>query len=130
MARVLSTAVFVLGSILAAALIGAGVVLVVATHLAPPSAAVVGVGALVVSELGVAVSRAVRVAPIGRGTQLDRIVVLVVVAATSIVVAAVAVPVAHPRRGGIVIGVAGAVALVTLVGLQVAGGRSSSADQP
>jgi hypothetical protein len=129
MARVVSTAVFVVGIVLAAALVGAGVVLVVATHLAPASAAIIGIGALVVSELGVAVSRAIRVTPIGRATQVDRVVVLIAVAVTSIVVAVVAVPVAHPKRGGVVIGVAGVIALVTLVGLEVAG-RSSSGDQP
>jgi hypothetical protein len=128
LARVLSSLVFVAGCVLALAAVVSGVILVVATRLAPGSAAVIGVGALVLVELSVAVSRALRVAPSGRGTQLDRLLVLVAVAIASALVAAVAVPASRPARGGLVIGFAGLVALVTVVGLQVVG-RAPTDDQ-
>ncbi len=119
MARVVSTLVLALSALLALAIGAAAVVLVVGQSLGPVATGGLGVAALAVVEMGVALAQRVRIRSAVGGGQRDRVVALGAIALVTVCVAVVAAPSSHPTAASVVIGTAGVVALVTVVGARL-----------
>ncbi len=119
MARILRIVTVALSALLALALVGAGVVLIIGRALDPTAAGALGVAALAVVEIGVALARRMRIRSAVRGGQRDRVVALIAIALATFGVAIVTAPSSHPNAASVVIGATGVVALLTLVGARL-----------